>query len=439
MPAFLGKTKKSDTLVTHIPKVIRRMQAPSEPQVNKENPKKWFIYWNHDVPVLLWDKYAPRRRIRIVVKDNINRVPLDRRAEHAEERRLVWKYKLEKLNYNPFQEELAELQEIGERKEVVEKVKVLKEKKEKLTVGQLRKLTPVGQACDLWVESRKGRTKNINSVSTYRVTATWFKAHFEQLGTISMPVSKLTRIDVSEALEARKKAKKWQPTTYNNEMDTLVNMFNWLELEEYVPANPIRGKLLKVKTQKHKHKWFDKDIKKKVKDQLLADGELLVYRVMQFTYEILIRSKTELMKLKAGDIDRTLKRVRFSADLSKNEKEAFRDYPPAFDALLDEMNFDAIPKNFYVFGRAGEPSEFKCHKDLFAERWRPVREKLGLSADYTIYGMKHTRIVHELFKGTEGYDISHMARHDDPKSTKEYMRDYDITLKNIYGPEDLCF
>ena len=68
-----------------------------------------------------------------------------------------------------------------------------------------------------------------------------------------------------------------------------------------------------------------------------------------------------------------------------------------------------------------------------------VKEKLELSMDYTVYGFKHTRIVHELMKGTDGYQISHMARHNDKKSTKDYMRDYDITLVNIYKPEDLTF
>jgi site-specific recombinase XerC len=435
MAAFRKKGHISDTLL----KAIKRMQPPSVPKINKENPKEWFIFWNHDVPEPLWHKY-PRKRIRIKIKDDINRYRDKEKEAYAEKRRQVWQDKLEKLNYNPFEEQLKELYKVTDRKieiqRAIEEVTAVKE----LSTEEQRKLTPIRSALTLWVENRKGRTKNGNSVSTYRVTANWLTKYFESVARADNPITTVTRLDLSTALEARKKEKNWEATTFNNELDTLMNIFNWLAKDEYIERNPIAGKKIdKIPTSKHKHKWYDKDIKATVKAKLIERNELLVYRVMQFTYMILIRSKTELMKLKAGDIDRTLKRVRFSAELSKNNIEAFRQYPPEFEQVLDEMDFNSIPKNFYVFGRNGDPSEFKCHKDLFAVRWRPIRDELGLTDDYTIYGMKHTRIVHELMKKTDGLDISYMARHEDPKSTKEYQRDYDITLEYLYKPEDLKF
>lgn len=433
-PAFLDKGHKRDTFS----KYTTRMRAPSEPQINRENPNEYFIYWNHDVPQLLWHKY-PRKRIRIKKKDNINRYSGPEKEEYAEKRRMVWKYSLENLNYNPFEDELAELNKIEEKKEEIIIKKAVKEKPVVLTVSEQRKLTPINKACDLWVESKKDRTKNNNSISTYRVTATWFKAHFEALGEVSRPIDKLTSIEITEALMTAKQAKGWNNTTFNNEKQTLIGMFIWLQKNEYIKENLIKGKIDKLKEKKYKHTWYDKDTKDRVKKQLIEDDEMLVYHVMEFTYYILIRSKTELMKLKACDIDRTLKRVRYTAELDKEDTEAFRDYEPEFDMVLDAINFDAIPKNFFIFGKNGEPSEYKCHKDLFAVRWRPVRDKLGLPDKYTIYGMKHTRIVHELMKNTDGNDISYMARHNDPKSTKAYMRDYDLSLRNVYKPEDLKF
>jgi hypothetical protein len=101
-PAFLQNGHKSDTFL----KYIRHMQPPSEPQINKNNPNEWFIFWNHDVPESLLENY-PRRRIRIKEKDNINRYKGEAREIYAGERRLYWKYNLEKLNYNPFTQELT--------------------------------------------------------------------------------------------------------------------------------------------------------------------------------------------------------------------------------------------------------------------------------------------------------------------------------------------
>ena len=411
------------------------MRKPSIPKINRTKPTEYFIEYNIDVPVLLWEKYD-RKRIRIKVYDDINRLKGQEREDYAEERRKVWEYALLKLNYNPFEDELASLVNIHQEKaDIVEAIEV----KKVIAKDANRKMTPLRKALDLWIESRKERTTNGNSVSTYRVTKTWLLKHFEELKLGSLPISQVTRMHVSEALMKAKKDKAWQNTTFNNEYDTLINLFNWLELEEYIERNPIKGKIEKLPTAKHKNRWYDRDTKKKVKQALIDANSMVVYRVMQFTYFLMIRSKTELMKLKAGDIDRTLKRVRFSAELSKNNIEAYRDYPAEFEKVLDEIGFDTIPANFYIFGSKGRPSEKKCHKDFFAEAWRPIRESLNLSDDYTIYGMKHTRIVHELMKKTDGYDISYMARHEDPKSTKDYMRDYDITLNNVYSPQDLTF
>ncbi len=431
LPAFLEKGHIRDTLI----RAIYKMEKPFEPKINRKNPKKYFIYWNHNVPPPLWHKY-PRRRIRIKVYDNINRYTGEEREKIAQDTLDIWKYKLNVLKYNPFGDQLAKLAQITEQKqELIQKI----EDKKSRTIAQQRNLTPLNKALDLWIESRKERTKNGNSVSTYRVTKTWLLKYFTAIGSEAIPVSQVSRLQVAEALMKAKNDRNWEGTTYNNEYGVLINFFNWLEREEYIAQNPIRGKIEKMPESKHKHRWYDKETKDRVKKALLAANEMTVYRVMQFTYFIMIRSKTELMKLKAGDIDRTLKRTRFSADLSKENVEAFRDYEPEFDQVLDEMDFDAIPKNWYIFGKKGKPSPYSCHKDLFADLWRPIRDTLGLSSDYTIYGMKHTRIVHLLMKKVDGLDISYMARHEDTKSTKEYQRDYDITLNNVYGPKDLTF
>ena len=42
-------------------------------------------------------------------------------------------------------------------------------------------------------------------------------------------------------------------------------------------------------------------------------------------------------------------------------------------------------------------------------------------------------------KGTDPYRIQHMLRHDDIKTTLDYMKGFDISLVNVYGPEDLKF
>jgi integrase len=258
------------------------------------------------------------------------------------------------------------------------------------------------------------------------------------LNLIDIPIGEIKHIHLSAGLSYIAEDREWVATTINKEIDFLMTIFNWFEIEDYVIKNPSKGKFIKLPVNKTKHRWYDRDLFKKIVEAIAPNEPLL--RACQFTYELMIRSKKELRKLKVGDIDRTLKRVRFSADLSKNSTEAYRDYGPEFEQMIKEMQLHKYPNHFYVFGSGnGQPGIKQCGHNYFSKMFMAVKTKLELSMDYTVYGFKHTRIVHELMKGTDGQHIGYMARHTDRKSTKDYMRDYDITLVNIYGPEDLKF
>ncbi|MNL16716.1 hypothetical protein D3C87_1377680 [compost metagenome] len=103
------------------------------------------------------------------------------------------------------------------------------------------------------------------------------------------------------------------------------------------------------------------------------------------------------------------------------------------------MELHKYPGHFYVFGKNGMPDEKKCHKDFLAEQFRPVRDALQLSDKYQIYTWKRTRVIHEMMKKTDPYQIQHMLRHDDIRTTLDYMKGFDISLVNVYSPADLSF
>lgn len=433
--SFTGHTL--DTLQNNLTYfAVKKMKAPSEPAINKDNPNLWFVYYNIDVPFPLWHKY-PRKRIRIKEYDDINSYTGEEKEKYAEFRRRVWKYALEVLKYNPFEDELAALNNIKSETVVVEKEVA---RKEALSAEQLLKLTPVADALDKFVNDKKDNIKNVNTLSTYTGVVKWLKKYFEQQGLSHIPINEVSRLQIAGALNMAKKegnrGKPWGPTTYNNNIDFANTVFNWLVDNDYMDKNP--GKQIKkVREKKTKHKWYDRDIFRKVQNALLDAGEIPVYRAMGFTYFIWIRSQSELLQLKFADIDRTLKRVRFSEELSKNDTEQYRDYDPEFDEFLDEMEFDKYPKNWYIFGKNGEPSPIRSGKNYLANHYRPIREALELSDKYTIYSMKHTGIIHAMMKGMDGYAITYKARHETIKTTDDYKRDYDFTLANIYKPEDL--
>lgn len=433
--AFSVKGHNGDTLF----KAIVSMRPPSEPQVNRDNPNKFFIFWSHPVPHTLWHKY-PRKRIRIKKYDGINRLKGEDREKYIETRLAVWRYLLKFNLYNPFEGADEEYREIvQERVEYETEISEIQDKISDKSEEDLRKETPIFRAFDIYLEAFGENNNNTNSVSTYKGTVKWLNAYFNEAGRRSDPINSVRRIELSNAVNKAKKDKAWSNTTFNKELNMSMTIFNWLAKEEYINKNPARGKIDKLKTTKTMHKWYDRETAKIVKDELIRSKCWPVLRASQFTYWILIRSKAELMKLKIGDIDRELRRVRFSEDLSKNDTECYRDYPEELEQVLIDMELDTFPNHFYVFGKGGVPSEHKCHKDLLATLYKPIRERLKLSPKHTIYSWKHTRMVHELMKGTDGIEITHMARHSDFKTTADYLKDFNLSLKNIYKPEDLTF
>jgi hypothetical protein len=430
-PVVTKKGHNGDTLLLQ---AIRRMQSPSEPQIDKGNPDKWFIFWQHDVPLKLWP-YHKRKRERIKVYDNINRFKGEERERYAEERRLIWKYKLEHLGYNPFEEELKALEELQARERKLEEQ--LRSQSE-LSEEDARKLTPIKGALDLFIASRIDRKIDSKSITSYRNTCTWLLDYFLENPEINV-IFKVKHIHITEAVNKAARSRGWSATTINKEIEFAMTIFNWLANQDYIYKNPSSGKIQKLRTKKTMHRFYDPETARLVKAEVLVAGLFPLYRAMQFTYWMLIRSKDELRKIKVGDIDFTLKRFRFRPEVSKNDSEQYRDYPPEFEKVILEMKLDRFPKDFYIFGKDGVPGPVQMGANFISRMWAPVRDRLGISDDYTVYGWKHTRILHLLMLGVEGYEISYMARHESLKTKEDYLRDYGLTLKHIWAAEDLTF
>lgn len=395
------------------------------PKINTADPKKWYIEFSYQVPPPL-KEFHNRPSKRFKKYGDINTVPLEERLAHAEELRREWQYNLEKLNYNPFEGRLLELEEMQREKMELN-----------LSPEERRKLTGITDALQLFLKSKEGEVE-VKTITTYRNTVNWLTEYFVKNNLQDLKVTEVTRYHISTALKEAREERGWKSnTTYNKELEFSLTIFNWLEVEEYIIKNPAKGKLVKLRTIKNKHKWYDRETAKDVKKLIKEKTGLL--RACQFTYWLLIRSKKELRALKIADIDQTLKRIRFRSDLSKNKTEEFRDYPDEFQKILDEMKLENYPKSYFIFGTGGLPGTKPCSHNTFSKQWEKIRDKAGIDKAHTIYGWRHTRIVHLMMQGEDGYKISYMARHKDVKTTDFYKRDYDYSLAIIYDKEDLTF
>jgi integrase len=395
-------------------KDTRYMGDFTKPKLNKTKVNGWFIYYNFMVPEPLRHLHS-RGWKRFKVYAGINRMPVSEREKAAAD--IISELTLALRNgwLNPFEAE----------EEIIATPKVLTR-----TEMLCRDVLP------LFMVSRIERHLDKTSISAYQSTVDWLMT-----GIADIPAGEVKYTDISVTINkvATDIDRLWGATTINKEWDFAQTVFNWMALEDYIIKNPLKGKVIKLPTTKTKHKWYDRETAIKVRRAILGSKTPWLINVCQFTYEILIRSKKELMNIKVGDIDMQLRRIYFRKEWTKNSADQYRDYSEAFHLMALKMKLDTANASWYVFSKGGKPGPEMCGHNYFSRSWEPIRDLLNLSDDYTVYGWKHTAIIHDMMNGVDGYTISHRARHADTKTTDDYKRDYDITLNKVYIPSDLLF
>lgn len=403
------------------------------PIIKTDNPDKWFISYTYAVPapLLKYKDLYPRKIKRFKVYKGINSVTGDERIKLANEIRDTYELALKTGVLNPF---AAVLDAMHMGFEINKK----KAKEQVLTESERRRLMPFKEVMDLYIAAKKKTNLEPKTIAAYQTAVDWMVKGYEDT-----PISEITFVMVSDNLDkyAAERAKiNGKPITnhsLNNQFGLANGGMIWASIQDYVIKNPLEGKYVTLKTSKSIHKWYDRETAIRVKEALKSVPWLR--HVCQFTYWIMIRSKKELQHIKIGDIDFDLEQVMFRKEWTKNDSDQNRDYTPEFAAVLEEMNLRNLPKDWYIFGTGGLPGPIQCGANYFGSKWAKLRTTLGLSSDYTIYGWKHTRIVHMMMLKIDSYEISHQARHGDSKTTEEYKQDYDIRLTKIYKIEDLTF
>lgn len=233
----------------------------------------------------------------------------------------------------------------------------------------------------------------------------------------------LTSDIISKHLDRLADSENWSNRTYNNELDCLTTMFNFLKWDGIKEISP-------KKTKPTKHKFYGEQLFNKAREIMAKEDPYLLF-ACQCVYFLCIRSENELMNFKVMDIHKDRMQV-FISDGKTGQR-----YIPMSDEMLkifEERGVFNYNPNFYVFSVPhknkflpdGNPRAEPFGTGFFSKRFRKLRKKIGLTSDYTIYGFKHTRVVHLKTDGIPDADIMALTGHTDYKSYSAYMRDLGV-------------
>lgn len=151
------------------------------------------------------------------------------------------------------------------------------------------------------------------------------------------------------------------------------------------------------------------------------DPELFLH--CMFVYFTGIRPRSELVKVKIGDIFWEKKKVAVHGNFSKNHKTEYVGLARSFMPYI--LHLQTMPPRDYIFPGKLNP-EKPASYNYFGEKFRKVLDGFGYGRDYQLYSWKHTGAVEVYQKTKNLIALQRWARHADVRTTQLYLRQLGI-------------
>lgn len=378
------------------------------PKLKMPVGKKWFVAYRYRVPVELQHLYKSEWK-RFKVYENINRY---KDPEYAKK---LLDAVMEQLQegYNPFERELQELAPDTQEKE---------------------KQWTIQQSVSFWEQKWRERGIKEQSLDEYFRTSSRFLSWLVNLNIQNTSTQSITKNTIERYLQELKKANAWSNRSYNNERSVIKMIFGFLKDEGIIKINPTVA-IHKQKTKSKKHRAYDERALKQIVEGM-EKYDPLIYFAFQIVYHLCIRSEKELRLFKVSGIIPDRMQVFLSAEDTKTGADRYVPMSEAILKIFRERGTLNYPGDYYVFSAPNKykfvpdatPGQELVGESFFSKRFAKVRKKVGLPDDYTLYGAKHTRVVHLKQDGVSDADIMALTGHKDFASYAAYLRDLGIDV-----------
>jgi integrase len=207
--------------------------------------------------------------------------------------------------------------------------------------------------------------------------------------------------------------------TRNNNIATMVGIFNFFKSRKYITANPF-DEINRLPTVARSHTAFMPHEAAIFKEECQSDTQLWLF--CQFIYYVFVRPREELRHMKIGDISD--KSIVINYTKAKNRRTEHIMIPTALEAIIVREKLRDYPKDFYVFGKHGKPGMQPTYYHQFYRRHAKILSLCGLqNKNIDMYSWKHTGVI-ALWNATQNMQLlREQCRHADLGSTMKYLRD----------------
>lgn len=364
---------------------------------------KWYVEFKYLIPKELRPIYKNRKWWRFKKYNDINIV---KTQEYGRSLRLAWENALDK-GYNPFK---------PDSQAIFRKYSPAPQKKE----------WTAKQAFLFFKQKWEGRGLEPESLSKYERLVDRFG---EWIGN-DVLASQLTSEHMEAFLDHIKNTFNYSKRTYNNDRGFLGTVIKFLKSKKIINSDIDLPD--KLKTKSKKHKYYDDRTYSRLKKVLLEKDPYL-YFAFQTVYYLCIRSEKEIGNLQVRDILPDRGQVFINHEGKTGER-----YIPMCKEMLDIFKARKIlsyPPHYYVFStpakgkflKDGAPGKDRLARGFLSRRFSRRRAEIGINRDFTLYGAKHTRVIHLKHDGARDSDIMALTGHESYVAFAAYLRDLGLT------------
>jgi|SRR6185312_4383970 len=360
----------------------------------------WYIKYYYRIPVQVRKFYHGKEWYRFRVKEDINRRRGEERETYAEWLRSQIEESLIK-GYNPFEtaQEYVNSEDMEVSNELGAKDAIL-----------------------LFLEAWRKRGLEPASMVKYERTANRLITWLEKKQIPYRDIKEINQDNIEQFLLDLKKEKNFSNREYNNTYDFTRTIFNYLLKKKYIDDSPCAG-IDKMKSSSKKHRFFDEKSLQAIKKAMLVDPYLDF--ACDTVYYLCVRSDKELMNLKVGNILWSQNKI--LAEVTKGKSERYIPMDEHIKELFLKRGIDQYPDDYYIFGIEGHPAKEHFGSGFFSKRFRKIRKAAGLDPMFSIYGWKHTRVIHLKQDGLSDSDIMSLTGHKDFAAYAKYLRDLGLS------------
>jgi integrase len=274
-----------------------------------------------------------------------------------------------------------------------------------------KKFISIAEATKMALESKKRlRPKTYKNYSDYLTG--WLKEQDKNLHIQSVTHKSLKPFVGS--LMARV-----SPRTFNNYIQHLSTLFQYLVEEEIIAENPW-VKITKLENGTGKNIAYQKEDQVKLMKYMAKHfPQMELYcKTMYYT----LARPNELSHLQIKHIDQyRLKHIFIPAAISKNNTDRHVVLPEPIYTLLKPLK--KLNPEWYIFGKGIMPSPQAMDSRYVSDAYRTrVIKPLGFTKEYTLYSWKHTGVVNNYLGGLSPASLRMQIGHNDTGSFEKYLK-----------------